>query len=71
MDVQATTALDGAEQVLLTQVLGRPHHDLVAGAIHQRVNLKIQDGGAQGGHLVGDRLQGPGLVVERDTNSPE
>ena len=34
VDVHATTALNGVKQVLLAEVSSRPHHDLVAGAIH-------------------------------------
>jgi hypothetical protein len=45
-DVHATTALDGAQQVLLTDMLGRFHHDLIPGAFGLVVDPTFQDGGA-------------------------
>jgi hypothetical protein len=57
VDVCATTAADGTNQVLLPEMLRGPHNDLGSGAICQRVDLQIQEGGTYCGQLVGDRFE--------------
>jgi hypothetical protein len=70
-DVRATTALDGAQQVLLTDMLGRFHHDLIPGAFGLVVDPTFQDGGAHCRQLGGDLRQRPEVVLVGDADPPE
>ena len=70
-DVYPATTLDGAKQVLLTDILSRPHDDLIWGTFGRWAYLPIQDGGPHLSQLGSDRRQGTGLVPEPGADSPE